>query len=114
MDDTTYFTVQIKGTAYRFKPFPKDDLERVTVLMHLGVSGSKAIRALSRLLAESAGPEQWDALTDRYMAGEISDPQDLTVSLFRRLLERQSKAQAADPSKGLDVASTELRPADAE
>lgn len=113
MDDTTYFTVQIKGEAYRFKPFPPEDLERVTMIMHLGVSGSKSIRALTRLLAASAGEEQWDKITDRYMNGEITDVQDITVSLFKRLLERQAKAQKSGQPKGLDVAAT-LRPADAE
>lgn len=90
MGDEKQYTIQIKGTAYRFKPLPPDDIERLMMVMHLGVSNSKVVRALTRVLAESAGPEQWDAITDRYMNGEIL-VQDFTTTVFEKLIKRQAK-----------------------
>ena len=95
MGDEKQYTIQIKGTAYRFKPLPPDGIERLMMVMHLGVSNSKVVRALTRVLAESAGPEQWEAITDRYMNGEIL-VQDFTTTVFEKLIKRQAKDKQAE------------------
>lgn len=90
MDDTKHYTVQLKGTAYRFKPIPADDLALVIYVINMNVSGAKLLKAVSKILAESAGPEQWDALTDRLISKEL-DVRELTVGLLERLMKRQGK-----------------------
>lgn len=89
-DDTKHYTIQLKGKAYRFQPIPRDSMERLGVLQHLEVSGAKIVRSLSKILAASAGPDQWDEITDRYVAGEFGY-QEFTTDLLKRLLERQKK-----------------------
>lgn len=90
MGDEKYYTIQIKGKAYRFKPLSTEDLERVIMIRNMSVSEMKTIRALTRVLSTSAGPEQWDDLTDRYVAKEI-DLTDFTVAVFQKLIKRQDK-----------------------
>lgn len=95
MGDDKYYTIQVKGTAYRFQPIPDDDLERVGMIFNLSVSNQKVLKALTRTLAASAGEEQWDQITDRYVAKEIT-LQEMTSGIFSRLVERQKKD--ADPA----------------
>lgn len=90
MGDEKYYTIQIKGKAYRFKPLPTEDLERVIMIRSMSVSEMKTIRALTRVLSTAAGPEQWDDITDRYVAKEI-DLTDFTVDVFQKLIKRQDK-----------------------
>lgn len=94
MGDEKHYTVQIKGTAYRFQPLPKDDVERLGMLSNMTVAGTKVFKMLTRLLAASAGPEQWDKITDRYVNGEIGHS-EFTTDLFKRLMERQAKDEPA-------------------
>lgn len=93
MGDDKYYTIQIKGTAYRFQPMPLEDLERVVMIRNMNVSEMKLVKALTRVLAVSAGPEAWDAITDRYVAGEIGLT-DFTTDVFKKLLKRQDKDAA--------------------
>jgi hypothetical protein len=93
MDDSKQYTVQIKGTAYRFTPIPSDDFERVVMVMNMNASAPKVLKGLTSILKRSAGDDQWDAITDRLIAQEL-DIEDVTVKLFRKLIERQSKDQA--------------------
>lgn len=102
MDDEKYYTIQIKGIAYRFRPLPPEDLERVMMINSLNVGHTKVVTVLTRVLKTAAGDEQWDALTDRYVAKEIS-LSDLTVDVFRKLVKRQGKdAPAVDADDDAD------------
>lgn len=93
MGDDKYYTIQIKGKAYRFKPLPTPDLERIIMVRNMNVSETKVIKALTKALATSAGPEQWDEITDRYVAGEI-ELTAFTVDVFQKLIKRQDKDAA--------------------
>lgn len=94
MDDDTYFTVQIKGTAYRFQPFTEVDITMVQTLSAMGASTPQVVKALMDTLSASAGDEQWQALIGRVAAREV-DISDL-MSAFKRLVERQGKNAQAD------------------
>lgn len=94
MGDEKYYTVQLKGVAYRFQPLPSEDVKRLGVALHLSLKGAKMIQALTRVLSESAGETQWDAITDRYLAGEL-ELEEFTVRLFERLFKRQVKDDPA-------------------
>lgn len=96
MGDDTYYTIQVKGTAYRFRPIPQDDLVMVLTVTNMGASAVKPLKALTRALADSAGAEQWDELTDRLIVKQVT-PQDL-MDLFSELVKRQN-AGAPAPAK---------------
>jgi len=99
MGDDKYFTIQIKGTAYRWRPIPSDDLAKIIVVMNMGASSQKSLKALMKVLAKSAGPEQWDAITDRYIDGEI-ELAEYTNDVLRKILKRQDKdAPATDDAE---------------
>ena len=89
MGDDTYYTVQVKGTAYRFKPIPQDDLAMVLTVANMGASQVKILKALNKVIGDSAGAEQWDQITDRLIAGEIK-PAEL-YDLFRNIMKRQNE-----------------------
>lgn len=101
MGDEKQYTIQVKGTAYRFKPLPPDDIERVMMINNLNLSTFKVVKAVTRVLANSAGEEQWDQITDRYMAKEIT-LHEMTIDVFKKLLKRQGK----------DIQDAEAAPAD--
>lgn len=93
MGDEKLFSVQIKGTAYKFKPIPKEGLTLLMLVMNMGASQTKILKALTKVLGESAGPEQWDAITDRLIDGEVSI-EDVSSSLLKTIVKRQTKAEA--------------------
>jgi hypothetical protein len=97
MGDETYFTIQVKGTAYRFKPIPPDDLAMVMTVVNMGASQSKSLKALGKVLADSAGPEEWDAIADRLVAREI-EPAELS-QIFREIMKRQDQESARPARK---------------
>ncbi len=94
MGDEKYFTVQVKGTAYRFQPIPSDDLAMIMFVMNMGATGTKTIKAVAKVLSESAGAEQWDAITDRLIAGEVTI-KEVSVSLLDKIVKRQKKDETA-------------------
>lgn len=96
-DDTKRYTIQIKGKAYQFKPIPSEDLSMVIMVLNMGASQTKTLKALSKVVANAAGPEQWDALTDRLIASEVNI-EEITVGVMKRLVERQSKDKADAPA----------------
>ena len=99
MGDDKRYTIQIKGTAYRFKPLPEEDITRIVLVSNMNASSTKTIKIVFKVLSEAAGPEQWDALTDRLIAKEIS-VNDIATDLFAKLVKRQSKdAGAADDAE---------------
>lgn len=95
MDDDKRYTIQIKGTAYRFKPISSEDLSMVVMVLNMGASQTKALKALSKVVSNSAGPEQWDALTDRLIASEVNI-EEITVGVVKRLIERQKRDALPD------------------
>lgn len=111
MGDEKYFTIQVKGTAYRFRPFPEDDIAMVVTVFGMGVGISHSMKALAGPLSESLGDEQWDAMVNRMVRKELT-ASDLAEA-FKTVLKRQTTPKAkATKAKGLDVASTRLVPAD--
>jgi hypothetical protein len=96
MGDEKYYTVQLKGVAYRFAPLDPEDVKKLITALHLNVSGAKMVKALTKILSESAGDEQWDAITDRYLSDELQ-LDEFTVGLFERLIKRQDKDGALTP-----------------
>ena len=94
MDDNKYFTVQVKGTAYRFHPFTEEDLSKVQTLSLMGAN-VEMVKAAMTMVSVSVGPEQWAAIIKRVSSGEVV-LEDL-VSVLKRVTERQVKeAQSAD------------------
>lgn len=93
MGDEKQYTVQIKGTAYKFRPITKEGFTLLMLVMNMGASQTKILKALTKVLGESAGPDQWDAITDRLIAGEV-DIEDVSTSLLKTIIKRQSKAGA--------------------
>ena len=89
-DEIEQYTIQVKGTAYRFRPIPQDDIAMILTVINMGASQTKTLKALGRVLGDSAGPEQWDAISDRLISGEIK-PGDLS-GIFKKVMERQSDA----------------------
>jgi hypothetical protein len=92
MGDETYFTIQVKGTAYRFRPIPPEDLAMVMTVVNMGASQAKSLKALGRVLGDAAGAEQWDAISDRLIAREIM-PAELS-EIFREVVKRQNEDPA--------------------
>lgn len=95
MDDTKQYKIQIKGTAYTFQPFPDEDIVKIQLVFNMNASTMKTIKAVTRILRDSAGVQQWDELTDRLIDGEIT-LEDL-VKPVKELLKRQARDRAADP-----------------
>lgn len=104
MDDDKQYTIQIKGTAYRFRPVPTEDLSMMIMVLNMGASQTKTLKALSRVVSNSAGAEQWDALTDRLIAGEVAI-EEITVDVVKRLVARQNKdaARKTAPAPATDA-----------
>lgn len=96
MDDTTYFTIQVKGEAYRFAPLPEDDVERVVMILEMSTTPQRVLKALTRVMAASAGAEGWDKLTDLYVTKQV-ELSEITTDLFETILKRM--AEAKKPAK---------------
>ncbi|MEU7010364.1 hypothetical protein [Streptomyces sp. NPDC046332] len=96
MDDTTHYTIQVKGTAYKFRPIPGEDLERLQILVAMGAPGGKLIKGMTRILEPLTSPEEWDALTDRLVERELagSDLLDLIRTIAKRMEDGEPKPKA--------------------
>lgn len=105
----TYFTVQLRGKAYRFKPIPNDDLERVVVVGNMSHNKMKVLKAMMHVLERSAGEEQWSEITDRLISGELTTA-EVSYKLFQTLQERAAKAA----KKSAGAAEDDHATADAE
>lgn len=90
MDDEKHFTIQVKGTAYRFRPLPDDDVNMVVTVLSMGVGLQHSLKALSQPLSASLGEEQWGQFVGRMVAKELTAT-DLTKA-FETLLKRQTAA----------------------
>lgn len=97
MDDTKQYTIQIKGTAYKFKPLPEDDLARIQLVLNMNASVTKVLKAVTRMLRDSAGAEVWDELTDRLINEEVTLDEIVTAPI-KKLIERQVKDRKTDKS----------------
>lgn len=92
-DEQKYFTVQLGGKAYRFRPLPEDDFERVVAVSNMGANNIKVLKVMMHVLGRSAGEEQWDEITDRLISGELTTAQ-VSYKLFETLTNRMVKARA--------------------
>lgn len=102
MGDEKQHTVQVKGTAYKFRPIPPDKLSMLVFVTNMNASSTKILSAVTNVLSESAGAEQWDAITDRLISGEL-EIQDITVKLLKTLTERQAKDKSKTPAAADDA-----------
>lgn len=94
MGDEKQYTIQIKGTAYRFRAVPQEELAKFAIVANMGASPTKTIKVLTHVLGKSAGTEQWDAITDRLIDGEIV-LSNLTEA-FGKLVKKQTQDAPAD------------------
>ena len=90
MDDTKQYTIQIKGTAYKFRPIPDNDLVKIQLIFNMNASVAKTLKAVTLILKTSVGDDVWDELTDRLIVNEIS-VEDLVSGPIKKLIERQVK-----------------------
>jgi hypothetical protein len=95
MDDEKRYTIQIKGTAYKFRPLPDEDLGRLQLIFNMNASVAKTLKAITAVLKESVGPEAWDELTDRLITKELTI-HDIVGDPVKKLIERQLKDRKAD------------------
>lgn len=92
-DDTKRYKIQIKGTAYTFAPISDDDIGMIHLVFNMNASTAKTLKALTKIMKESTGSQQWDELTDRLIEKEIT-LEDL-VKPLKELLKRQTKDRVA-------------------
>lgn len=95
MGDEKQYKIQIKGTAYTFKPIPFEDVERVNLVLNMNASPMKTFKVLTRIMSESAGPEQWDVLTD-LLIDKTVDLNEITGEVFSKIVKRQLKDRKAE------------------
>ncbi|MFI8294026.1 hypothetical protein ACIGBL_33310 [Streptomyces sp. NPDC085614] len=89
MDDTKTFKIQLKGKAYDWRPITSEQLERLQLVIAMQASNERMLRVVARILAESAGPEQWETLSDRIVDGEISMSE--LLDHLQKVAARQAK-----------------------
>lgn len=94
MGDEKQYTIQVKGTAYKFAPISSEDATMITAVINMNASPVKVIKAMTRVMGNSTGAEQWDVITDRLIAGEIT-LSDL-MEAFKKLSTKTSKDAPAD------------------
>lgn len=94
-DEQKYFTIQVKGEAYRFTPVSEDDSVMIQTLVSMGAGQNKLLKGLMRILRDASTEEQWDKLSDRVVDREISLPE--MMGAFKRLSERTAKATKGSP-----------------
>lgn len=96
-DEKKYYTIQIKGTAYRFEPVSSEDATMLTAVINMNASPVKTIKAMTRVMKRCVGDEQWDTITDRLISNEI-DLNDL-MEAFKKLSVKTSKDVPADDAE---------------
>lgn len=96
-DDTKQYKIQIKGTAYSFRPIPDEDLGHLQLIFNMNASTGKTLKAITAVLKESVGAETWDELTDRLIAKELTIA-DIIGDPVRKLIDRQLKDRKAEKS----------------
>lgn len=106
MGDEKYYTVQVKGTAYRFRPLEPASLERIALVQSMSVDQAKMIKAITRSLAEAAVGDSWDKLTDRWMAKELTT-EESTVGILKVLIDRQKADEKKSKVKSAPAADAE-------
>lgn len=98
-DETKQYKIQIKGTAYTFRPLSDDDLANLQLIFHMNASTTRQLRAITAALKTSLGVDQWDELTDRLIAKEVTIL-DIAGDPVKKLIERQVKDRKADKADG--------------
>jgi hypothetical protein len=96
MDESKRYTIQVKGTAYRFAPLDLEHLGRVELLNHMDVSPSVTVKAVMGLLKRSLGDAEWDALATRFVSG------DVPLTELKTVLEKLAKRTAKDAPAASD------------
>ena len=102
-DDTKQYTIQVKGTAYKFKPLDLEAVNRLQVISLMDASPGVMTKGMLRLIKLSMGDEQWDDLATRVMTGEVELQKELNPladKLVKRtvkdLKERQEAAESSN------------------
>lgn len=97
MGDEQIHIIQIKGEAYRFRPIPSEDYERIALATSMSMSHNKTFRVLTRILAASALDDGWDKLTDMWVEGKLSHT-ELTTDILNTLIKRQKDGEEKRPA----------------
>ena len=97
MGDEQIHIIQIKGEAYRFRPIPSEDYERIALATSMSMSHNKTFKVLTRVLAASALDDGWDKLTDLWVEGKLTHT-ELTTDILNKLIERQKTAEKKRPA----------------
>lgn len=95
MDDDKHYTIQIKGTAYKFRPIPDDELGRLQLIFNMNASVGKTLKAITAVLKQSVGADAWDDLTDKLITKELTID-DIVGAPVKKLIERQIKDRKTD------------------
>lgn len=94
MDDDKKIKVQVKGTAYTFGLIDMEEVARLGVIVAMDASQMVVLKAIMKIVKTAADPDEWDALTDRYVAHDV-EAEDL-VELFKKLSAKTVKALSTD------------------
>lgn len=100
MDETKRYTLQIKGTAYKFAPLDLEEVGRLQILSQMNVSDKLTVKSTMGLLKTSLGEAEWDALAMRFVSGEV--PLTELKPVFEKLMKRTLKDAQADGSSDDD------------
>lgn len=95
MDDTKqYFTVQVKGEAYRFHPMDLEAVQRLGIVQAMSPSAPVLMKAIFAPMKAAAVDEaSWDALTTRLVEGTVT-LDDMTALLDKLVKRTVDKAKA--------------------
>lgn len=96
MDENKRYTLQIKGTAYKFAPLDLEAVGRLRIMSQMNVSDNLTVKSTMGLLRTSLGDEEWDALAMRFVSGEV--PLNELKPVFEKLLKKTLKDAQDDAS----------------
>lgn len=97
MDENKRYTLQIKGTAYKFAPLDLEAVGRLRIMSQMNVSDNLTVKSTMGLLRASLGDDEWDALAMRFVSGDV--PLSELKPVFEKLLKRTLRdAEAAESS----------------
>lgn len=106
MGDDKYYTIQVKGAAYRFRPLEPASLERIALVQSMSVDQTKVLKSISLALSEASVGESWPKLFDRWLAKEITT-EEITVGVLKTLVQRQKDDEKKTKAKSAPAADAE-------
>ncbi|MGW8357404.1 hypothetical protein [Streptomyces wedmorensis] len=68
----TTYRLTIAGQEYEFGEPEPELLERMIMVFHMNAGPLLTVEAITKWLADAAGPTVWQAITRRFIAGEVT------------------------------------------